>query len=298
MTSTLDAYLAPKTLNTARTYRRAIVDWLEWLGKEPARATQRDAAAYAALLASASRPSTAAARLSACKSFHRWLVQQGLARANPFDDAPRPTVPHCAASRVLSASEVRRLNGYLDGPTWLFADDLPPGRLRDRALVGFLLATGRLPSEIAGLRWSDLLSDGDLWTLEDFQVVPASAVESLLTWHAAEDWLIRPNAYIFRRRIAYNNLPTVGPLDPDGHISPAQITAIVRRVGRAAGIPNLTPTALRNTWAAINLAATGDLDGTARTLGHASAKTLARLVDSPRGAAAVREFGAVLDALR
>lgn len=46
MTLLLDAYLALKPPNTARAYRPAIAGWLAWLGKEPARATQRDAAAY------------------------------------------------------------------------------------------------------------------------------------------------------------------------------------------------------------------------------------------------------------
>ena len=152
------------------------------MGKEPARATQRDARQWAATLAACYRPASTAAKLSACASFHSWLVEQGLARANPFDGAQRPTVPHYANSAVLTAAEVRRLNSYLDAPPLRVLDpaDLPPSRLRDRALVGFLLATGRWPSEIAGLRWSNLLNDGDLWTLEDHQVIPARSVRNIV----------------------------------------------------------------------------------------------------------------------
>jgi len=300
VTPPLDAYLAARPVNTARSYRRSITSWLDWLGKEPAHATQRDARQWAATLAACYRPASTAAKLSACASFHSWLVEQGLARANPFDGAQRPTVPHYANSTVLTVAEVRRLNSYLDAPPLRVLDpaDLPPSRLRDRALVGFLLATGRWPSEIAGLRWSNLLNDGDLWTLEDHQVIPARSVRNIEDWHRAEDWIIRPGAYLWRRRQTYNNLPTVGPLDPDGHITPCQIAAIVRKVGKRAGIPDLSPGALRNTFAALHLATTGDMDTTARALGHTDTTTLGRLVDSPRGAAAMREFGAVLDALR
>lgn len=178
--------------------------------------------------------------------------------------------------------------------------DAPPGRLRDRALVGFLLASGRWPSEIAGLRWEDTnLQAGQamLRWAGGVQAVPMHVIASLVDWHEAEGWLIFPAYYLWRRRQLYNNLPTVGPLDPDGHITPSQIAAIVRKVGKRAGIPDLTPGAIRNTFAALHLATTGDMDATARALGT-DAKTLGRLVDSPRGAAAMREFGAVLEALR
>jgi integrase/recombinase XerC len=301
VTPTLDAYLAPKPLNTARTYRRAVTSWLDWLGKEPARATPRDARQWAATLAACYRPVTARTKLSACTSFHGWLVENGLARANPFDGITRPRVQRHAASRVLCVAEVRRLNGYLDGARKVNDDDAPPSHLRDRALIGFLLATGRWPSEIESLRWDDLNTQAGQPMLRwagGVQAIPERIRADLLAWHEAEGWLILPAYYIWRRRQAYNNLPNIGPLDPDGHITAKQIAAIVRRVGRLAGIPDLSPGALRNTYAALHLTTTGDLAGTARALGHASTETLARLVDSPRGAAAMREFGAVLEALR
>lgn len=298
----LDAYLAARPVNTARSYRRSITSWLDWLGKEPARATQRDARQWAATLAACYRPASTAAKLSACASFHSWLVEQGLARANPFEEITRPYTPRHGASRVLSVAEVRRLNGYLDGPFKVLDPvDLPPSRLRDRALVGFLLATGRWPSEIAALRWDDLNTQAGQPMLRwagGVQAIPEHVHTAILDWHEAEVWLILPAYYLWRRRQLYNNLPTVGPLDPDGHITPAQIAAIVRKVGKRAGIPDLSPGAIRNTFAALHLTTTGDAEATARTLGHTGTETLSRLMDSPRGAAAMREFGAVLEALR
>lgn len=299
--SYLDAYLTDRPLNTARTYRRAVASWLDWLGKEPARATPTDARQWAATLAACYRPSTAAAKLSACTGFHGWLVEEGLARANPFEAVTRPHTPRHAASRVLSVAEVRRLNCYLDGARAVEPGDTAPSRLRDRALVNFLLATGRWPSEIAGLRWEDLNVQAGQVMLRwagGVQAVPERIRADLLIWHEAEGWLILPAYYLWRRRQVYNNLPTVGPLDPDGHITPCQIAAIVRKVGKRAGIPDLSPGALRNTFAALHLTLSGDASATARHLGHASTETLGRLVDSPRGAAAMREFGAVLEALR
>lgn len=282
MTPPLDAYLAARPANTARTYRRAVTSWLAWLGKEPARATHSDARQWAATLAACYRPSTAAAKLSACTGFHGWLVEQGLARVNPFEEVTRPYTPRHAASRVLSVAEVRRLNGYLGGAQAVEPGDTSPGRLRDRALVGFLLATGRWPSEIAGLRWDDLNTQAGQVMLRwagGVQAIPARIRAALMDWHEAEGWLILPACYLWRRRMAYNNLPTVGPLDPDGHITPAQITAIVRKVGKRAGIPDLSPGAIRNTFAALHLTTTGDLASTARALGH-TPQTLGRLVES------------------
>lgn len=43
MTPSLDAFLATRPQNTARSYRPAVLAWLDWLGKDPARATATDA---------------------------------------------------------------------------------------------------------------------------------------------------------------------------------------------------------------------------------------------------------------
>jgi len=201
---------------------------------------------------------------------------------------------------VLTVPQLRRLQAHLAGPAVVYPDDVPLGRLRDRALVGFLLSTGRWPAEIAGLRWSDLKEDGTgghvLRWAGGTQALPVQCYDVLLTWHRAAGWPIEATGYLWRRHLAYNNLPTVGPLDPAGHITAAQITAIVRRIGRQVGI-ELSPGALRNAFATLHSALTGDVERTARALGHAGPSTLGRLLESPKGSAAMIEFGAALAAL-
>jgi len=95
-----------------------------------------------------------ARRISALKSFFRFLVQNGLAARNPTAGLRRPaswrTLP-----RVLTAAEVDKL---MRAP----ALDKPPG-LRDRAMIEMLYASGLRVSELAGLRTEDVnLKEGFL----------------------------------------------------------------------------------------------------------------------------------------
>lgn len=294
MTPPLDAFLATRPLNTARSYRPAVTAWLAWLGKDPARATAKDAAAYAGHLSATSKPATVSSRLSALASFHRHLMDSGMARANPFEDARPPAALRHANSRVLSVAELRRLTAHLDEP------EPSLSRLRERALVMFLLHTGRWPSEIAPLRWGDLNSQEGQVMLRwagGVQALPEHVYADLVDWHVAEGWMILPGYYLWRRRQAYNNLPQLaGGLDPAGHIEPPQMTAIVGRVGRALGI-DLTPGALRNTFAVLYSTVTGDPAEASRILGNRDPKSAAKLLKSPKGQAAMTEFSAALGAL-
>lgn len=294
MTPPLDAFLATRPLNTARSYRPAVTAWLAWLGKDPARATPKDAAAYAGHLAATSKPATVSSRLSALASFHRHLVDSGLARANPFETARPPSAVRHSNSRVLSVAELRRLTAYLSEP------ELSVRRLRECALVKFLLHTGRWPSEIAPLRWGDLNSQEGQVMLRwagGVQALPEHVHADLLTWHEAEGWLILPGFHLWRRRQAYNNLPQLSSgLDPAGHITPQRMTTIVGRVGRAVDI-DLTPGALRNTFTVLYSTVTGDSAEASRILGNRDPKSAAKLLRSPKGKAAMAEFSAALGAL-
>jgi integrase len=166
-------------------------------------------------------------------------------------------------------------------------------------LVKFLLHTGRWPSEIVGLRWKDLDNQQGQVMLRwagGVQALPEHVYADLMIWHEAEGWIIWPHSYLWRRRQGYNNLPSIGPLDPAGHITPQQVTAIVGRVGRAVGI-DLTPGALRNTFAVLFSTVTGDSSEASRILGNRDPKSANRLLQSPKGKAAMTEFSAALGAL-
>lgn len=92
-------------------------------------------------------PSTRARRLSAAKSFLRYLREEGIRDDDPARrlDAPRR---RRALPRVLSAEEVERL---LEAP-----DSATPRGSRDLAMMEVLYATGLRVSELVALRLNQL----------------------------------------------------------------------------------------------------------------------------------------------
>lgn len=92
-------------------------------------------------------------KLSAIRSFYRYLVREGILSTNPFAEADSPRRERRLPS-FLSTAEVTRL---LHTP-----DASAPLGLRDRALLEILYASGLRVSEIVGLD----LSNVDLGTRE------------------------------------------------------------------------------------------------------------------------------------
>lgn len=93
-------------------------------------------------------PSSVTRHLSAVRSFHRWLLQEGITKDNPAADVSAPKAPQ-TLPKGLTVEEVTRL---LDVPT----DDTPRA-LRDRAFLEFLYATGARVSEVTGLVVDDVV---------------------------------------------------------------------------------------------------------------------------------------------
>jgi integrase/recombinase XerC len=96
-------------------------------------------------------PKSLQRRLSACRSFYRWLLRHGRIAASPAAALRAPKAPR-KLPQVLDADEAARL---VEVPT-----DVPLG-LRDRALLELFYSSGLRLSELCALRWRDLdLADG------------------------------------------------------------------------------------------------------------------------------------------
>lgn len=90
--------------------------------------------------------------LSAVRSFHRFLVREGILDHDPTADVRRPRLPR-ALPKALPLEDVERL---LAAP-----DDHTPAGLRDRAILELLYGAGLRVSEMTALDVDDLdLDDG------------------------------------------------------------------------------------------------------------------------------------------
>jgi len=96
-------------------------------------------------------PSSLQRRLSAWRSFYRWLLARGRIAANPAGSLRAPRAAR-KLPEVLDPDEAKVL---VEVPT-----DAPLG-LRDRALLELMYSSGLRVSELCNLRWRDLdLADG------------------------------------------------------------------------------------------------------------------------------------------
>ncbi len=85
---------------------------------------------------------TVARRISAIRTFWRWMAREGRIEGNPAADLRVPRRPR-ALPRVLSPDEVERLLAAPSPESW--------GGRRDRALLETLYSTGARAAEAAGL---------------------------------------------------------------------------------------------------------------------------------------------------
>lgn len=141
--------------NTLDAYGRDLGRYLEFLSKEkttaPDQITPTLVLRFLALLKEQGlAPRSRARTLVALRTFHRFLLQEGYASANPAArvEAPKSLQP---LPHTLSPAEVERL---LQAPT----GDKPLA-LRDRAMLEILYATGLRVSELVGLKLENLQLD-------------------------------------------------------------------------------------------------------------------------------------------
>ena len=163
--SSIDDYLAhlqverrmsPHTLDG---YRRDLDGLTAWATAQGADVDALHTEQLRAFIASEHRrglsPKSLQRRLSACRSFYRWLLRHGRIQANPAQPIRAPKAPR-KLPQVLDPDEAKAL---VEVPT-----DVPLG-LRDRALLELFYSSGLRLSELCGLRWRDLDLQGGLVTV-------------------------------------------------------------------------------------------------------------------------------------
>ena len=246
------------SVHTLDAYRRDLDALSAWVAAQHAELVTLSTEQVRAFVAAEHRrglsPKSLQRRLSACRSFYRWLLRHGRIAASPAAALRAPKAPR-RLPQVLDVDEASRL---VEVPT-----DVPLG-LRDRALLELFCSSGLRLSELCGLRWHDLdLDEGLVQVLgkggkQRSVPVGSHARAALAAWRGAQ----RPasDAPVFPGR--------------NGPITPRAVQLRLRQLAQRQGLfKRVHPHLLRHSFASHVLESSGDLRGVQELLGHADIAT-------------------------
>jgi integrase/recombinase XerC len=261
---------------TVRAYasdlRRFVAFWEREFGEESARKaslSRVDALAVRSYVAALHREGLSkrsiARHLSTLRSFFRWACREGHLEKNPAARLPGPRLPRSLPRALTLADTESLLSADRD-------DSVPE---RERAVFELLYGAGLRVSEAAGLDLEDLdlpqrlvrvLGKGSKERVVPFGEEAEEALRAYLPVRAA-----------LRHGAALADADDGEPLFVNrrgGRLTTRSIARLLKRRLRAAGLPaDLSPHALRHTFATHLLEAGADLRSIQELLGHASLST-------------------------
>jgi integrase/recombinase XerC len=263
----VERQMSPHTL---RNYALDISQFLDFLqeSREDAslkEVTYPDLRAFLARALKGRRKSTVARKLSALRTFFKYLQRHGVLEGNPAKLAPTPKVekhlPH-----FLTVDEAFHLLENTGG------DDF--GASRDRAILEVFYGGGLRLSELAGLNLTDLdLGPGVLrvWgkgAKERLAFLGKPAKEAL------QDYLPRRRALLGHSKTSEQTALFLNKRG--GRLSPRSVARLVDKWAKLAGLSQaLTPHGLRHSFATHLLEGQADLRTVQELLGHSSISTTA-----------------------
>lgn len=246
--------------HTTENYRRDLVALLEWMDAGGiADFADIDGERLRGFIAGEHRrglsPKSLQRRLSALRSFFRYLLKRGRLAANPAQGLRAPKAPR-KLPQILDPDEMTQL---VEVPT-----DAPLG-LRDRALLELLYSSGLRVSELCALRWRDLDLAEALVRVSGkggkVRIVPVGshALVALAQWK--DDQRAATEAPVFPGRAGKP-------------ITPRAVQLRLRQLAQQQGIwKRVHPHLLRHSFASHVLESSGDLRGVQELLGHANIGT-------------------------
>jgi integrase/recombinase XerD len=259
--------------NTLEAYRRDIEDYVRFLKEERAKPSHADSRHIRAYLERLDRDgmvrTTAARRLSAIRQFHRFLLSEGLSKANPTSiiRSPRRERP---LPGTLSTSEVNALLAAAQRQTVGAKGKVLLKAERMLCLLELLYATGLRVSELVSLRLRDALADERLLAITGKggreRIVPVSApARRQITRYVAilEKELGQQQKWLF---------PSHGA---SGHLTRQHFAAELKALAGLAGLDTsrISPHVLRHAFATHLLEGGADLRAVQQMLGHADIST-------------------------
>ncbi len=197
-------------------------------------------------------------RLSACRTFFRYLLREKFVSTNPVKDVSAPKAR-------------KRLPGNLDADRMAHLLNLPgKGPLvdRDRAILELLYSSGLRLSELTGLNCDDLnMQDAMVHVTgkgNKDRIIPVGrkALQALQQWHLSRVQL----ADVEEKALFVSNRGT--------RISPRSVQARVAHWARRQGVDTkVYPHLFRHSFASHLLESSHNLRGVQELLGHANIST-------------------------
>ena len=255
-----------RSANTVAAYRRDLHHWSDFVGNRSVdTVTGAEVTDYLARLRNSGLATSSITRaLSVIRSFHRFLVAEGLATTDPTGSVVAPG----RTQRLPKALSVEQVNALIEStPT-----DTPVG-LRDRAILELMYATGARVSEAVGLVVDDVRTDevNDVITLTG----KGNKQRIVLVGRFAREAL---DAYLVRGRPALlakgRGTPALFLGARGGALSRQNVFLIIRAAAARAEITStISPHTLRHSCATHLLRGGADIRVVQELLGHASVAT-------------------------
>jgi len=209
-----------------------------------------------------------ARHLSTLRSFFRWACREGHLDKNPARALPAPRLPK-TLPRAMTLPDTERL---------LAAGEDAPFPERDRALFELLYATGLRVSEAAGLDLEDVdfasrllrvVGKGNKERIAPFGETAEEALAAYLPVRAA-----RRRGSRATRRVERDDGEPLFVNARGGRLTTRSMARLLKHRLSAAGLPaEISPHALRHSFATHLLEAGADLRAIQELLGHASLST-------------------------
>ena len=274
MQTLVDEFLAALSVergasgNTVSAYRRDLRDYSEFMASRgitsPDAIAREDITAWmTALRERGLAPSSVERKVSAVKSFHRFLVREGITENHPTARLPLPKKPQRLPD-VISIDQADALlsQAFPDGPKGL----------RDRAVLEILYGCGLRASELSGLDLNALsLEDGILRVFGKGgkeRLVPVGG----MAVYALDAYLKQGRPHLRPKRSIGADGGAVFLNARGGRLSRQAVFRIVREYGARVGLA-LHPHTLRHSFATHLLEGGADLRALQEMLGHSDIST-------------------------
>jgi integrase/recombinase XerC len=257
--------------HTLRNYALDVSQFLEfWEENRPGQtlemAVYRDLRSFLAAALKGKSKATMARKLSALRTFFKYLQRRGVLEQNPARLAPTPKADK-PLPRFLTVDEVFHLLERVGGETSFRSR-------RDRAILELFYSAGVRLSELAGLKMADLDLDEGL-----VRVWGKGAKERLA--FLGKPALVALKGYLpEREQFLHKKSLTTTALFLNNRgtgLSSRQIARVVGRWSRLAGLSgSLTPHGLRHSFATHLMEGQADLRAVQELLGHTSISSTQR----------------------
>lgn len=250
--------------NTLEAYSRDLIGYLDHLSSDGVGsfgAIQRDHILdYLAELYADYSDASVARKLAAIKSFHKYMVREGITENFPTADIKAPK----RTRKLPKALSLKQVGKLLEQP--MGADK---GEIRDRAILEVLYSCGLRVSELVSLDIEDVdLRDGYIRCFgkgSKERIVPLGSY--------ALEALVEYTNKARREFVQKGRSPALFLNRNGGRLSRISCWKIVTKYAKKAGIKDMHPHLLRHSFATHLLSNGADLRAVQELLGHADIST-------------------------